>query len=237
MLNKIKDRKVSISILVGIILVLILICAFVLFFEVNGYRRVKSELHQFYYYFTATRIDFEGNVVLDKSDKVLSLQNNNITINSSPIYYKEYKDEVLLPENMEIVYPYKNNPMYKVGKFSKVYLNKNYLYINSEAGIGRLYDCFFYDGEDLYFFVEDTSLIINDERYELSPFSFVEVTKTYIRIYNYETEEYIFLDSYSGSVGAYTEEYAVNLIEDSLTYKSKFYMLIKSVDALDFAEF
>ncbi len=237
MLDKLKGKKVSPAVLAVIILLLILICSFILFFEINDYSSVKSETHQFYYYFTTNRIDFEGNVTVNVNETILSIQNDSVALDSTPIYYNDYDGLLVMPNNMEIVFPYRKNPMYKVGKFSKLYSKKNYLYINSEAGIGRLYDCFFYDGKDLYVFIENTTVVINEQKYELSPMSFIEVTNNYIKMYNYKTEEYIFLDSYTGKVEAYTEEYVINLYNDTFTYGTSFYMLIKNIDGLEFIEF
>ena len=237
MIDKIRNKKVSSSVLAIIILILVLFCLFVLFFEINDYRKIREEQHNFYYHFSADRINFKGKILLSSTDTIISLESNNITLTSTPIYYDDYNDKFILPSNMEIVYAYKNNPMYKVGKFSKVYYKNNYLYINSEAGIGRLYDCFFYDGEDLYAFIENTTVIINGTSYQLSPLSFVEVTKEYARIYNHKKDEYIFIDKYSGNVEAYTDEYAINLLNDTFTYGTSYYMLINNIDGLEFVEF
>lgn len=237
MIDKIKNKKVSSSILAIFILVLILICLFVLFFEINDYRKIQEEKHNFYYYFSTERIDFEGKIVLNSNDTIISLASNNVTLTSTPVYFTDENDKLVLPFNMEIVYPYKNSPMYKVGEFSKIYYKNNYLYINFIEDKGRLYDCFFYDGEDLYVFVENTTIIVNGVSYELSPLSFAEVTKEYIRIYNHRKDEYTFIDQYSGNVDAYTDEYAINLINDTFTYGASYYMLIKNVDGLKFVEF
>ena len=112
----------------------------------------------------------------------------------------------------------------------------NYIYINSEAGIGRLYDCFLYDGEDLYVFTENTSIVVDEVKYDLSPMSFVEASNGYIRIYNKKKNEFVFIEKYK-SAKAYTEEYFINLLDDSFTYNNSYYMLIKNVDKLDLYEF
>lgn len=236
MIDKIKNKKVSSSVLAIIILILILVCLFVLFFEVNDYRKIREEQHNFYYHFISSRVDFQGKIVLNSMDAIVSLESSNVTLNSTPVYYSDYDDKFILPSNMEIVYPYKNNPMYKLGKFSTIYYKNNYLYVNAEAGIGRLYDCFFYDGTDLYVFIEGTTIIVNGISYELSPLSFVEASKEYIKIYNHKKDELIFIDDYSGSVEAYTDEYAINLTNDTFTYGTSYYMLIKNIDGLDFVE-
>lgn len=237
MLNKLKNKKVSSSILAVIILILILVCSFVLFFEVNDYRKIKSEQHDFYYYFISDRIDFKGNILLSYQDNIMSLENENVTLNSTPVYYKNDSDKMILPENMEIVYPYKNNPMFKIGKFASIYYEGNYLYINSEAGKGRLYDCFFYDGENLYVFIEKTTLIVDGVSYELSPMSYVEATNNYVKIYDRKIDNFVFLEQNITKVDAYTDEYTINLLNDTCTYGNSYYMLIKNVDALDMIEF
>ena len=143
-------------------MILVLICSFVLFFEVNDYRKYKEEKHNFYYYFSKVRVDFEGTITLNSKDTIVSLNNDNVTINSTPIYYSKDSGKIILPSNMEIVYAYKLNPMYKLGKFSKIYYKGNYLYINSEAGEGRIYDSFLYDGNNLYVFLEETTLFVGE---------------------------------------------------------------------------
>ena len=233
----IKNIKISPSILLLIILLLILVCSFVLFFEVNDYRNIREQTYNFYYYFGADKIDFTATVFVNVDDKIMSIRSDNATLTSSPIYFKNDSTQVILANNMEIVFPYKNNPMYKLGNFSKIYTKNNYLYINSEAGNGRLYDCFLYDGEDLYLFLENTTVFINEERYELSPMSFIEVTKSYIRMYDKKNDNYTFIDGYTGGVSAYTDEYTIDLSGDTFTYNNLYFLLIKNIDGLSLYEF
>lgn len=232
-----KGVKISSTFIIIIIMLLVLICSFVLFFEVNDYRKYKEEKHDFYYYFINDRIDFEGNIILNSNDNIISISADNLTFNSTPLYFAKEGSQMILPADMEIIYPYKGNPMYKLGKYSKVYYKGNYLYINSEAGNGRLYDCFLYDGNDLYVFMENTSVFVGDKRYDLNPLSFVEVTLNYIKIYDYHNDEYIYLDSYSGIVTAYTDEYFIDLSSDTFTYNDKYYLLIRNISGLDFYSF
>jgi hypothetical protein len=236
LLTKLKNKKISSSIFAIIILVLILVCSFVLFFEINDYRDITTEKYDFYYYFSSSRTDFNGSITLDTKGVIISLDANNVAINSTPIYYEKKENGMILPENMEIVYPYKNNPMYKIGKLSRLYYLNNYIYIKSEVGKGRIYDCFLYDGNDLYVFIDDTTIIVDDVKYELSPMSFVEVTKGYVKIYNNNKDEHTLIEKYT-KAEAFTEEYAINLLTDSFTYNTKYYMLIKNIDKLDNPQF
>lgn len=232
-----KSKKINPSIFIFIIMVLILICAYVLFFEVNDYRKFKEEKHNFYYYFTDKRTNFDGKITLNSKDNIVSLSADNVTINNSPVYYKNNKGQVILPSNMEIVFPYKNNPMYKLGSFSKVYYKGSYLYVNSEAGSARLYNSFLYDGQDLYMFLEDTSVFIGKDRYDVKPLSYIEVTKGYVKLYDQHNDKLIFIENFSDKVTAYTDEYFIDLVADTFTYNDRYYLLIRNVDGLDFYEF
>lgn len=237
MLSKILNKKLSPTTIVIIILILILICSFVLFFEVNEYRTITSIEEDFYSYYTTERIDFKATIMKDINNNTLDLKSQGVYINSTPLYYANDESQMLLPTNMEIVYPYKSFPMYKVGNYSKIYIKNKYIYMNSVEASGRLYDCFLYDGNDLYVFVEDTTLVMGEEKYQLSPMSFAEITKGYIKYYDKKTSNYVFIDNYEGKVEAYTEEYVIDLKNDTFTYDTAFYMLMKNVDGLDHVKF
>lgn len=236
-MDDIKKIKVSPSILAIIILVLLLICAYVLFFEINDYRKIREEKYDFYYYFIDDKIEFDATISINSQDRIFGLTSNNVSMNSTPVYYSDYEGQVILPANMEIVFPYKRMPMYKLGAYSKIYYKNNALYANSEAGVGRIYDCFLYDGENLYVFLESTTVKIGEQEYSLSPLSFVEVDLNYVRIYDYQYDKYEFIESPSEKVFAYTTEYMIELSEDSFSYNNSYYLLIKNVDALNLHEF
>lgn len=235
--DELKNIKVSPSVLAIIILVLLLICAYVLFFEINDYRKVREENYDFYYYFINDKIDFDATISVNGQDRILGLTSNNVTMNSTPVYYSDYSGQVILPSNMEIVFPYKKMPMYKLGAYSKIYYKNNVLYANSESGVGRIYDCFLFDGENLYVFLEKTTIKVGEQEYSLSPLSFVEVDLNYIRIYDYQYDKYELIESPVGKAYAYTTEYRIELSDDSFTYNNSYYLLIKNVDALELHEF
>jgi len=235
--ENLKNIKVSSSVLAIIILCLLLVCAYVLFFEINDYRKIREEKHDLYYYFISQKIEFEGTLSVNGADRIVGLKSDNVAINSTPVYYSDYPNEVILPGNMEIIFPYKRMPMYKLGSYSKLYYKNNALYVNSESGNGRIYDCFLYDGQNLYVFLERTVIKVGEQEYVLSPLSFVEIDKNYMRIYDYQTDKYTFIDSPTEQAFAYTDEYMIELSNDSFTYGTSYYLLIKSVDALDLYEF
>lgn len=235
--NKIARKKINSSLLAIIILILILVCAFILFFEVNNYRKIKQEKIDFYYNFAGTKVEFNGKVLYDSDGKIMSINSDNIVLTSSPLYYLNNNDKVILPSIMEIVYPYKVSPLYKLGVYSYIYYVGKSLYVDSEKSSGRLYDCFLYDGKDLYFFIENTSVVVDGTKYDLSPLSYAKVGLNNIELYDKDKDQLISINNYKGMVNAYTNEYTINLTEDTFTYKNNYYILIRNIENLDFYDF
>lgn len=235
---KLKNKKLSFSILILFALVLVLVCSFVLYFYVNEYRKYKTVESDFYYYYSKTKVEFKATLTLNSKDKVLSIEKEGLDLTSYPIYY-DNSDKMLLPKNMELVYPYKSKSLYKLGEFSELLYKGKYLYTNSEYGIGRLYDCFLYDGNNLYVFIEPTTIFVNDIKYDLSELSYVVVGVDGVEIYNKKEDSLIYLDNINSktSVYAYTDEYMINLSNDTYYYQDSYYTLIKNVDGLDSIEF
>ena len=236
MLNKLKNKRLVFSALASLVLILVLICSFILFFEVNDYDKYKEEKQDLYYYYFDKRYDFKSKIVLNAKNVIMSVERDEETLRNIPLYYKN-SNAMVFSENLEIVYPYKNSPIKKLGKYSKIYYMNDHLYVNSEAGIGRLYDCFLYDGIDTYIFIEDTYVIINNQRYDLSPMSYVTVTGSGVKIYDKSTDKYTAINEVVTSAAAYTENYYIDLKNDTVTSDDSYYLLIKNVDGLEFNEF
>lgn len=237
-IGKLKNKKLNFSIVILFTMILVLICTFVLLFYVNEYRKYKTVESNFYYYYSKNKVDFTANVTINSKDKILSVQKEGLDLTLYPLYYQE-EDKMVLPKNTEIVYPYKSKSLFKLGTFSEVYSKKEYVFVDSEYGQGRLYDCFLYDGDNLYVFIEPTVLIIGDTRYNLDKLSYVFVNNIGVEIYNKTDDTYVYVDNtdMALSVSAYTEEYMINLINDTYEYSGEYYSLIKNVDGLDSIEF
>lgn len=235
-IENIKRKKISFSILAILILLLVLICSFVLFFQIKEYRNYKIITEKFYYYFASTKVDFSATIKMNSKDKIISVENEDLEIDKYPIYYKN-SNKMLLSKNMEIVYPFRNKPLYKTGNYSEISNKNDYLYINYELGFGRLYDCFLYDGDDLYVFIEPITIIIDNVNYNLNPMSYIKVSSSSVGMYNKLEDKFLYFDNVKTHVKAYTEEYMINLSNDNYEYNNSTYSLMKNVDGLDFVEF
>lgn len=235
---KLKNKKLSFSILILFAMILVLVCTFVLLFYVNEYRKYKTVESNFYYYYSTNKIDFTAKVTINSKENILLIEKEGLDLSTYPIYYKD-EERLVLSKNIEVVYPFKSKSLYKLGYFSEVYIKDNYIFVNSEYGKGRLYDCFLYDGDDIYVFVEPTVIMIGDTKYNLSELSYVLVNNIGIEIYNKIDDTFTYIDNVNSSnfVYAYTEEYMINLTNDTYEYKGTYYSLIKNVDGLDASEF
>lgn len=237
-IGKLKNKKLSFSIIILFTMVLVLICTFVLLFYVREYRKYQTIESNFYYYYSKNKIDFTAQVTINSKENILSIEKEGMDLSTFPIYYKD-EEKLVLPKNTELVYPYRSKSLYKLGYFTEVYIKNEYVFVKSEYGNGRLYDCFLYDGDNIYIFVEPTVLIIGDTRYNISKLSYVLVSSTSIEIYNKVDDTFVYIDNIDSNktAYAYTEEYMINLTNDTYEYKGAYYSLIKNVDGLDSIEF
>ena len=83
--------------------------------------KVEFKDYSFYQYLSGRRFDYEGTLKLSVDGDIteLKLKNMNITLDSTPIYYKDYK-KVLFPKTMSVVFPLTSGIQYKVNYFSTI---------------------------------------------------------------------------------------------------------------------
>lgn len=111
-----------------------------------------------------------------------------------------------------------------------------YLETNSATKTNKtkLEKAFLYDGQDLYFFLERTSITVNGTTYEVSPLSYAIVRyKQSVEIYNYEKDEYQVIDTTEAQdAKVVTDTYTINMSVDSLQTAEKEQLLIKGLSYL-----
>ena len=135
---------------------------------------------------------------------------------------------------MAIVYPNDNCVAYRINQFSNIVEENGETYLETTTNKTNLKQAFLYDGEDLYFFLERTKIIVNGTTYEVSPLSYVIVRyKQNVEIYNYEKDEYQIIDI-SGVQDARVETgtYTINMSVDSIRTEKSEQLLIRSLSYL-----
>ena len=154
----------------------------------------KLEQEQFYQYFGGRKVEYTGTLEISrKNDGITNLKMDdiNIELDSTPIYYAEEENKILLPQDMAIVFPENQGQMQKITHFSTIQLEENIPYLQYENNRQSIENGFIYDGNDLYIFLTPTTLLIGDNTYELSPLSYVIVTyRQSVEIYENTSDTY-----------------------------------------------
>lgn len=234
--EKNKKRIIIISIIAS---ALLLIGAIVLFFyyrSLESYKFNAANEYNLYQYFQGVKVEYKGKVSIKKDGKEIKMsQNTGIdNIEDAPMYFKDNENQVFFAKNMSLVIPRIKNQNYKINYFSKIINEDDSVYlINKYDKKMYLEESFLYDGNNLYFFIYDTTLTIDKKEYKLSKLSYAIVNyKGQIEIYDKKSDKYTIIDEHNDDVIANIGEYKLNLSTDILSYKDDSRLLIKSVDSL-----
>ena len=216
-------------------LFILLVIAMLMLFLKKNIDVETFENHKFYQYFSGERFDYEGDLKISKENDIteLKFKDVQVTLDSTPIYYADEKT-ILLPKSMSIIYPKMNVSQNKVNYFSKIYDENGEIYLSYKKKNKLLKECFFYDGRDLYMFIEPVDITINGEKKTLSPMSYVIVDYGIsVQIYDYKSNTFSTIPLSDKNVIVTTNVYTVNLSIDSVAYNNNSRLLIKKVDILN----
>lgn len=191
------------------------------------------ENHDFYQYLSGIKFDYTGNLKITKNKEIteLNIDNYKVILDTTPLYFTN-ESKVLFPKTMSIVLPKASGVQYKIPYFSKIIKEDDIIYLKRGDKKTPLNNSFIYDGVDLYFFIEETTIKVGDTTIKLSPMSYIILNYfDNIQIYDYENKEYktinINEDIYAESSG-----YKVNLSIDAVVHDGSSRLLIKNLDYL-----
>lgn len=197
----------------------------------------KLEDYEFYQYFGGQKVEYSGELEIQKENNGitnLKMKDKVITLDSTPIYYKDVENKLLLPQDMAIVFPLDLGNMQKVNRFSTITYEYEIPCLTYEKNKQSIPKTFLYDGNDTYIFLQQTSITIGDQIFELSPLSYAIVSyRQSVEIYQKSEDKYTILENINiGNVTAKTEDYEINLSTDALLTGEKEQLLIKKIDVL-----
>ena len=239
-LNK-NERTIKIALIIAVA-----IFAFVIYkiFDILVLSNEKYDLsgETYYQYFYGIMEEYSGKMdVVQRDDDVqLVLESGKVIyLDSTPMYYKNVLGKMLFAKDMELVVPDDGN--YKLKKFTNVFEENNSIKVKKfNSSKARTVDNgFIFDGNDLYFFLDDTTVTVGGTEYELSPLSYVIVNyRTNVEIYNYDKDEYtIIQDENSLKTDVMAENkakgYTINLSLDSMKTEKSNQLLITSISNLN----
>lgn len=236
--NKREKNKLLKVVLISIVGFLVLfIASFILFRYFSGLKEFTySEEYPLYQYFAGEKNIYTGKVTLSLDDDISKIETKEgiEDMKDAPIYFQNIDNEVLTSNNMLLIFPRINNKNYRINAFSRVVYDKDsataYYYLGKEKIF--LDEVFLFDGSNLYLFLSNVSVVIDDETYELSPLSYIIVNyKEQIEIYDKATDKYTIIDTHEKDVIATLNTHKINLSVDMVNNNR---LLLKSAENLPF---
>lgn len=210
-------------ILIPICLIIILILAFAIYNIHRLYvNHTTDEKASFYQYFAGRKVEYEGTLKINRKNNIVDLDTGKqkIDLTSVPVYYKEDKVKVLLPQSMTIVRPLSGYKQEKTVNFSTITWDKDntaYLLKSNEYD-AEITNSFLYDGVDLYFFLTETNIKIGNDEIKLSPMSYIRVNVgNSLEYYDHESDTYKMMEITTEQVIATNKDFEVNLSSDKVT--------------------
>lgn len=210
-------------ILIPICLIIILILAFAIYNIHRLYvNHTTDEKASFYQYFAGRKVEYEGTLKINRKNNIVDLDTGKqkIDLTSVPVYYKEDKVKVLLPQSMTIVRPLSGYKQEKTVNFSTITWDKdNTAYLLKSNEYDReVTNSFLYDGVDLYFFLTETNVKIGNDEITLSPMSYIRVNVgNSLEYYDRENDTYKIIEITTEQVIATNKDFEVNLSSDKVT--------------------
>lgn len=238
LLEKKKKRKskiITTSVIAALIVIIIIVIIII-----GSLNSTTVESHNFYQWYSGQKVEYTGELTFTRKEGLTELKatDRKVTLDSTPVYYADENNKVIFPEDMAIVYPNNNGMMYRINHFADITEENGEIYLETNLATKtnktKLENAFLYDGQDLYFFLERTSITVNGTTYDVSPLSYAIVRyKQSVEIYNYEKDEYQVIDTKEAQdAKVVTDTYTINMTVDSLQTAEKEQLLIKGLSYL-----
>lgn len=227
--------KENYKLIIPITLILVLFISFLIYYKVmisNNY--TKDETINASQYFYGEKYNYSLKVSKNRKDVIVSIKPQDIKINydSTPIYYQD-KDIVILPKDMSVIMPTLSCAEYLAKGYSYITYEKGIYNITTDKYNKKLNHYFFYDGKDLYFFIEPVTLTVNNEKIELSPFSYIIAKyNNSITYYDKKTDTFKILEVTDDKALIENEYYSINISKDNLNYQGTNIILTSAIENL-----
>lgn len=220
---------ICISFAAFLLLVGVLLVVFQAKEEITQYT-IKNE--RLYTYMLNHRLDMTSQVTLDHDNNVTKMIYNGeeITLVSEPIYYAD-KAKAIFPNDMSVVFPRDNRRQMKINRYTTIEGGSVQAMLTNTNLKYALTDAFIFDGDAVYFFVEDGNIKYGDKTIPVSKFSMAVCEyRGSLAIYDYKTQKMTYEEKFEGNVIAEFANYSINLSEDKIIIKGEDYLLDKNVE-------
>lgn len=222
------------NILIPVFLLIVLLIALLLYakeYKNNRYAEIKET--DVYQYFSGVKMEYTAKISRNRKNVVLDFENNDfaVSLDSTPVYLKD-SDNVIFPKEMSIVFPLKSIE-YQVNALAEVY-NENNLYYLSIRNLNNTFEhIFYFDGNNLYFFVDKVNLVVGDRVIELSPMSYVNSSYlNFVEYYDKENDVFETIEITNENVLVQNDYMTIDVGSDKIIYKDSFSLLTKDFSVL-----
>jgi len=222
------------NILIPVFLLIVLLIAVILYAsEYKNNRYASVEEVEVYQYFSGIKMEYTALVSRNKKNVILEYENNDfvVSLDSTPAYIKD-TDNVIFPKEMSIMFPLKDM-QYQVNALAEVYMENDLYYLNIK-NLNKTYDhIFYYDGNNLYFFVDNVTLTVGDRVIELSPLSYVNASyMNYVEYYDRENDISEVIEITNEKVLVSNDYMSIEVTNDKVVYQDGFSLLTKDFGVL-----
>ena len=235
--NKIIDYiKENYKLMIPIALMVVVFIAAIVYYKVTVYDNfAKKEEEKVYQWFYDQKYEYTGIVSTNRKDEIVGFKSKEIDVNldSTPIYYQK-EEKIIFPNNMSIVMPTLNCDEYLANKYSYITSKKGNNTLVTEKYKNRLGHYFLYDGYDLYFFLDETTITIDETQITLSPLSYIiaKAGKS-ISYYDKKSDNYKTIKTDKTSIIAESKYYKINVMTDTRDYYGTDVILTGKVEELN----
>lgn len=224
------------NIIIPILLIVVLgIALFLYAREYRNNRYAYVEDVDVYQYFSGIKMEYTAKISRNKSNVILDFNNEEfaISLDSTPVYISSSDGEnVIFPKEMDAVFPL-SDKQYLVPALAEIYKENDLYYLNIRKYNDVLEHAFYYDGNNLYFFTESTTLKVENREIELSPMSYVSCSYlNLLEYYDHASDTYETIELSSDSVIVSNDYMTVDVASDKVLYKNSFSHLFKDFSAL-----
>ena len=206
-------------------------------------RQVEKELETYtvedasmYQYFGTQKFMYDTSLTISNEKEITELKVNDevVELDSDPFYYQKEK-KVIFPRDMSVVFPKSNGLQRKIPYFTVLDGTgiDNYL---TNRGLNYLIEnAFLYDGNDLYFFLDEVTIQLPDGRtIPLSPYSYLVLNyNVELMAYDYKNDSALVEENIVGDVFVLGDGYQLNVSIDGIIYGENTRLLMKNLNYLD----
>ena len=233
---KIKLKKIfKKKIFMWCAILLILAISFIVAIIHKNANTVVIKKHDLYFYTLDVKFEYKGDIKIDKNNEITQLtvdSGENLYLDSTPIYFKD-EIRTIFPKNMSIIFPI-SGQQHKVNFYAYIYNEVGELFLKDRNFKKIVKDAILYDGKDIYYLIDKSTITFNEQTIELSPMSYimVDVINDVIYIYDYDKDEMFSFTNLITDVIISTDMYKVNATLDLFYYNDTSRLLIRNVAQL-----